>query len=264
MVGEGECALPFAGGFVAAEGFEDGGCVFVGERVGGDAGLVGLKLVGGDAFGGRKVGSGGDAGSGGVAGIDGEKLDGAALDGGVGAPGALGVDVAAEVAVVGGVGVDEDAGGSVLLGDVGFDAAEVFAVADDDDLAFDADAEFGELLEVGEGAVVGVDDFGGDVAGGGGAVEGGENARVVLEGVAAVFGGVDMLGSGAGHEFGASGVEGLDQDFDGLVEEDFVGDDLGLEACGFEFFGDVLGGGVVLGGAGPVGGGGEGFEVLAG
>ena len=54
------------------------------------------------------------------------------------------------------------------------------------------------------------------------------------------------------------------KDFDGLVEEDFVGDDLGLEAGGFEFFGDVLGGGVVLGGTGPVGGGGEGFEVLAG
>ena len=134
-----------------------------------------------------QVGGGGDAGGGGIAGIDGEELDGAALDGGVGTPGALGVDVAAEVAVVGGVGVDEDAFGAVLLGDVGLDAAEVFAVADDDDLVFDADAEFGELLEVGEGAVVGVDDLGGDVAGGRGAVEGGEDAGIVLEGVAAVF-----------------------------------------------------------------------------
>ncbi len=196
VVGEGECALPLAGGLVAAEGFQDGGGVFIGEGVGGDAGLVGLELVGGDALGSGKVGGGGDAGGGGVAGVDGEELDGAALDGGVGAPGALGVDVAAEVAVVGGVGVDEDAFGAVLLGDVGLDAAEVFAVADDDDLVFDADAELGELLEVGEGAVVGVDDLGGDVAGGGGAVEGGEDAGIVLEGVAAVFVGSTCSGVG--------------------------------------------------------------------
>ncbi len=175
------------GRLVAAEGFEDGGGVLVGERVDGDAGLVVLELVGGDALGVGQVGRGGDAGGLGVAGVDGEELDGAALDGGVGAAGALGVDVAAEVAVVGGVGVDEDAFGAVLLGDVDLDAAEVVAVADDDDLVFDADAEFGELLEVGEVAVVGVDDFGGDVAGGGGAVEGGEDAGIVLEGVAAVL-----------------------------------------------------------------------------
>ena len=61
----------------------------------------------------------------GIAGVDGEELDGAALDGGVRTPGAFGVDVAAEVAVVGGVGVDEDAFGAVLLGDVDLDAAEV-------------------------------------------------------------------------------------------------------------------------------------------
>ncbi len=131
----------------------------------------------------------------GIAGIDGKELDGAALDGGLGTPRTLGVHVAAEVAVVGGVGVDEDALGTVLLGDVGLDAAEVFAVADDDDLVFDADAEFGELLEVGESAVVGVDDFGGDVAGGGGAVEGGEDAGIVLEGIAAELVGIDVFGS---------------------------------------------------------------------
>ena len=200
----------------------------------------------------------------GVAGIDGEELDGAALDGGLGAVGAVGVHVAAEVAVVGGVGVDEDAVGAVLLGDVDLDAAEVAAVADEDDLVLDADAEVGEFLEVGEGAVVGVDDLGGDVAGGGGAVEGGEDAGVVLEGVAAVLGGIDVLGRGAGHELLAVGVEGFDDDLDGLVEQDAVGDDLGLEAGGFELVGDVEGGRVVLGRAGPVGRGGEDFEVLAG
>ncbi len=54
------------------------------------------------------------------------------------------------------------------------------------------------------------------------------------------------------------------EDLDGLVEENFVGDDLGFEAGGFELVGDVEGGGVVLGRAGPVGRGGEGLEVLAG
>ncbi len=73
-----------------------------------------------------------------------------------------------------------------------------------------------------------------------------------------------MLAGGAGHELFALGVEGFDEDADGLVEQDFVGDDLGLEAGGFEFGGDVVGGCVVLGGTGPVGRGGEDFEMLAG
>ena len=264
VIGEGKRALPVAGRLVAGEGFEDRGGVFVGERIGGDAGLVVLELVGGDAFGVGKSEGGGDAGSGGVAGVDGKELDGATLDGGVGAPGAVGIDVAAEVAVVGGVGVDEDAFGSVVLGDVGLDAAEVFAVTDDDDLVFDADAEFGELLEVGEGAVVGVDDLGGDVTGWGRAVEGGKDAGIVLEGVAAILFGVDVFGGGTGHELVAGCVEGFDEDLYGSVEENFVGDDLGLETGGFEFVGDVLSGLVVFRGAGPMGLGSESFEVLAG
>ena len=138
------------------------------------------------------------------------------------------------------------------------------AVADEDDLVLDADAEAGEFFEVGERAVVGVDDRAGDVAGGRESVEGGQDARVVLEGVAAVFGGIDVLGRGAGHELVAAGVEGFDEDAGGLVEQDFVGDDAGFEAGGLELFGDVEGGLVVLGGAGPVGFGGEDFEVLAG
>src|SRR6202030_3137543 len=91
VVGEGERALPVAGRLRAAEGLEDGGGVAVGERVGGDAGLVVLQLVEGDAAGVGEVKGGGDAGRGGVAGIDGEELDGAALDGGLWAEGALGV-----------------------------------------------------------------------------------------------------------------------------------------------------------------------------
>ncbi len=109
---------------------------------------------------------------------------------------------AAAVAVVGGVGVDQDAFGSEALGEVDLDAAEGVAVADEDDLAFDADAEFGEAVEVREAAVVGVDDGGGHVAGGRGAVEGGQDAGVVLVvdrrrrcGI-----GVDVFGRGAAEE----------------------------------------------------------------
>ena len=76
--------------------------------------------------------------------------------------------------------------------------------------------------------------------------------------------GVDVFGSGAGHDLVAGGVEGFDEDAAGLVDPDLVGDDLGVEAGGFELVGYVDGGGVVLGGAGPVRGGGECLEMLAG
>ena len=98
--------------------------------------------------------------------MDGQKLHRAALHAGGRPVGAARVDVALVVAVVGWVGVDEHTGGAILLRDVDLHAAEVVAVADDDDLALDADAQLLELFEVGERAVVGVDDVGGDVTGG--------------------------------------------------------------------------------------------------
>jgi len=53
----------------------------------------------------------------------------------------------------------------------------------------------GEFVEVFNAAVVCVDDFSGDVPGCGGAIEGHDDARVVLIGVA-----FDVLALGAGHE----------------------------------------------------------------
>ncbi len=190
VVGEGKRALPAMGNVGAVQRFENGRCILIGERVGGDGGYVDGEF---DALGVGEIGRGGYAGGLGVAGIDGQELDGAALDAGGGTEGAFGIGVAAKVAVVGGVGVDEDALGSVLLRDVDLDAAEVGSVADEDDLVFDADAEAGEFFEVGEGAVVGVDDRGGDVAGGRESIEGGQDAGIVLKGVAAVFRGIDVL-----------------------------------------------------------------------
>ena len=139
---------------------------------------------GDDAGGVGQVGRGGDAGSFRVAGILEEILHRAALHAGFGAPGAVGVGIAFEVAVVLRVGVDEHAGGAALLGDVDLDAAEVGAVASDDDLAVQVDVLGGELIEVFEAAVVGVDHFAGHVAGAGRAVEGHHDAGIVLAGVA--------------------------------------------------------------------------------
>ena len=183
VIGEGEPSLPVVRRLLDRRA--RAGWVRRRRRRAGLTGMLGrsyCSLSLRDALGVGQVGRGGDAGRGGIAGIDGQELHGAALHGGVGAVGALGIHVALEVAVVGGVGVDEDALGSVLLGDVDLDAAIVAAVADEDDLVLDADAEGGELLEVGEAAVVGVDDARGDVGGGDGAVEGGQDAGIVLEG----------------------------------------------------------------------------------
>ena len=98
------------------------------ERLGGNFGQA-HDVFGLEELRGGQIGSGGDAGSERVAGILEHELDRSALDGGGGAVGAVGIHVAAVVAVVGGVGIDEDAGGSILLGDVDLDAAEIAAVA---------------------------------------------------------------------------------------------------------------------------------------
>jgi hypothetical protein len=59
-------------------------------------------------------------------------------------------------------------------------------------------------------------------------------------------------------------VVGFHLDDFGLVEQHAVGDDLGVEAGGAKFLGDVFGGLVVFGRGGQVRLGGEGLQVLAG
>ena len=105
-----------------------------------------LRTLGADAVGGGEAGARSDAGGEGDAGIFEEVRDGSALDAGGGTPGAVGPGVAAVVAVIGGVGVEEDAGGAFLLGDGDLDAAEIFSVAAENDFAFYADAEVGGLF----------------------------------------------------------------------------------------------------------------------
>ncbi len=117
----------------------------------------------------------------------------------------------------------------------------------------------GELVEVFEAAVVGVDDFGGHVAGAGGAVEGHHHTGIVLIGVA-----VDVLAGGAGHEQFAAGSQASTRTVLGWLMQYAVGNDLGFEAGGAEHLRDVFGGLAVFRSGGEVGLGGEGFEVLAG
>jgi hypothetical protein len=87
---------------------------------------------------------------------------------------------------------------------------------------------------------------------------------IVLEGIAAVLIGIDVLGRGPGHELLAACVEGLDLDLHRLVHQHAVGRDGGLETGRLEFCGDILRCLVVLGRAGPVRLGGQGLQVLAG
>ena len=84
--------------------------------------------------------------------------DAAALDVAVGPPRALRIDLALLEAIVGGIGVDEDAGGAALLGGQRLETAVAVRhrVADEDDLALHIDAALGEPVVVRRVAAAGV------------------------------------------------------------------------------------------------------------
>ena len=103
-------------------------------------GIVGMRGRLAASAGVRRLasGSGGNAGRERVAGIELRVDDGAALDAAHRAPGAVGECVALRGAVVFRIGVEDQGRGFVLFGELGFDAAIAFAVAGEDDFAFDA------------------------------------------------------------------------------------------------------------------------------
>ncbi len=107
-------------------------------------------------------------------------------------------------------------------------------------------------------AVIGVDNIGLDVAGGRHAVVGGFDARIAIEGIA-----INVLGARAVH-LDTGGRGHIDVNLRGVVEPDFVFDDLRIEPGGAEFGGDVLGGGLVFGRAGNVRGLRQRAQVLLG
>jgi len=179
VVGEGQRALPGVGRLRTAKSLQNGRGITIGERCRGNFRFVG-SVGEWDTFVGGQIRRGSETGRGGVTGILEEILNRSALDATFGAIGTVGIDVSLIIAIVGGIGVDDDSGSAVLLCDVGFDAAEIFSVADDDNLAFDADVLGGKLGEIFGRAVVGVDDFCGNVAGGRIGVVGSRDTLVVL------------------------------------------------------------------------------------
>ena len=258
VIGEGQRALPGVGRFWTAERLQNGCGVTIGQR-----GRGNFWLVGGvgerDAFVGGQVWCGGEAWRRWIAGILEEILNRAALDAALGAIGAVRIDISLVIAVVGRIGVDDDSGRTVLLGDVNFDAAEIFSVADDDDFSFDADVLGGKLSKIFGRAVVGVDDLGGDIAGGGIGVVGGGDTLVVLIRVVD-----DMLWCGAGHELLAISSESGDFHFFRRVHHDAIRNDFGFEAGIAKFLCNILGGGEIFFRAGNVGRGGKDFQFFTG
>jgi len=89
----------------------------------------------------------------------------AALHAGLGAHRAFGIDVAAHVAVVGGIAVDDECDRAALLGLARLDAAIRVAVARDRDLALHGNAHRIELLVVLDQSIVHVDDGCAHIAG---------------------------------------------------------------------------------------------------
>src|SRR6185312_10666812 len=86
--------------------------------------------------------------------------------------GAFGIDIAFEITVVPGVGIDDAADGAVFLRHLGLDAAPGVAVFGDDDLAFYRDAHSLESFVVFGDTVVDEYEFARDVAVGGKTVVG--------------------------------------------------------------------------------------------
>ena len=144
----------------------------------------------------------------------------------------------------------------MFLRDENFDSAKILAVAHDDDLAAHIDFQLVELLEVFWSAVVGVDHIGLDVAGGRHAVEGHDDARIVLKGI--VF---HMLARGPVH-FDACGSGQVYADFRRIVDPNLVFDDLGVESGVAKFLRHVIGGGFIFGRACHVRGLGEDAQMF--
>jgi hypothetical protein len=183
----------------------------------------------------------------------------AALHPGIRTPRAAGILVSLKVAIVGGIGVDDDSGSFPLLRQVDLDPAEVHSVANQHDFPGNTDVHVVELLEVLRTPVIDIDHIGGDVTGRGRAVKGGQHARIILVRIV-----VDMLPGGPGHDHFAVGVAGLQKDFLGQIHPGFVGNDLGIQAGRLELAGHVKRGVVVLFAGGDVGNGSERFQLFLG
>ena len=177
----------------------------------------------------------GHAGGFGIAGILEQILHRAALHAGLGPPRADGIDIAFVVAVVLGVGVEEHADRSALLGQVDLHAAKVGAITANHNLAVQVDVPRRQLIEVLEPPVIRVHHFARDVSRTRGAVERHHHARIVLAGVA-----LHVFARRTAHEQMAGLVIGLDADDFGPIQQHAVGNDRGLEPSGAKLLRHIL------------------------
>ena len=198
-------------------------------------------------------------GRGGIAGILEHVLHGATLYPGVGTPGAVRVFVTLKVAVIRRVGVNNDTSGSALLGQVDLNPAEVHAVTGQHDLPCDAHVHIVETLEIFGPPVIGINNIGGYIAGRRRAVEGRQDARVILIGIV-----VDVLAAGPCHDDLALGIGRLQKNFLRQIEPRLEGNDLRVESRSFEFAGYVDGCLVILFAGGYMWVGSKGLEFFLG
>ena len=161
VIRERQTALPVRGNGCAAEIAENHSGILCVDRHGGNVRKI--RGVGGrEALGGCR---GGDAGRERIAGINLRVNNRAALDAAHRTPRTVRECVALRVAVVLGIGINNQRGGFVFVGELRFDAAITSAIARDDDFAFDVHAGGSKRAVIVLHAVVHIDDGRGDFSG---------------------------------------------------------------------------------------------------
>ncbi len=184
VIGEWQRALPTTRRLRSAQVRHDGRRVAVRQRSHGNGRQVG-GFVRRDALACGQIRNRSNTRRSRVAGIAKQVLHRAALDAGIGTPRPFGILVALEVAIVPGIGVDDDPGRAVLRCQKRLHPAKVLAIADDDDLALHVDSQLLQLLEVVGPTVVRINHFGSDVAGRRIFIERRKDAGIVLERIVA-------------------------------------------------------------------------------
>ena len=207
----------------------------------------------------RRHGDGGrNAGSGWIAGELEHVPHRAALHTGIRAPGAIWIFVSAPPAVIGGIGVNDDSRGSAFLRDKHFDSTEVLTVTHEHDLSAHVDFHLLQLVEIVGRSIIRVDHIGFDVAGRRHAAERHHYPGIILELIA-----VGMLPCGPVH-FHSNGRHQIHTDFQGVIHPDLILDNFGIQPSFSELLRDVVGRGLVFGGACHVGILGQGSKMLFG
>ncbi len=258
MIAERQGALPFPGRNRAAQVFQDGRRIAVRERHrrdGRQAADLGERqtLRRGQPRRGRNIRRGG------VARILEHVLHRSALHPGIRAPRTVWILVPLEVPVIRRIGIDDDSGCSPLLRQVHLDPTKVHAVANQNDLARNADVQVLQPLEIFRPAVIRIHSLGGHVTGRGRAIEGRQHPRIILIRIV-----VDMLASGPGHQNLPFCVGGLEENLLGKIQPRFVRNNLGVEARGFELARHIQGCVVVLFAGGHVGHGSKSLKLFLG